>query len=83
IYLARPRPTSVDHPERWLAGWAAVRARPGETAVAQVRIPARALCHWDVPAGAWRTEAGPCRVLAGRSAGDLPLRLEVDVLDRR
>ncbi|MFJ9733340.1 glycoside hydrolase family 3 C-terminal domain-containing protein [Streptomyces sp. NPDC101171] len=82
IYLARPGPSAVGHPERWLAGWAAVRARPGESAVAQVRIPARALCHWDVRAGAWRTEPGPCRILAGRSAGDLPLGLEVDVLDR-
>ncbi|MEU1462841.1 glycoside hydrolase family 3 C-terminal domain-containing protein [Streptomyces sp. NPDC005727] len=82
IYLARSRPTTVGHPERWLAGWTAVRARPGESAVAQVRIPARALCHWDVRAKAWRTEPGPCRILAGRSAGDLPLSLEVDVLDR-
>ncbi|MFF9603932.1 glycoside hydrolase family 3 C-terminal domain-containing protein [Streptomyces sp. NPDC014684] len=82
IYLARPRPTGIDHPQRWLAGWAAVRARPGEAAVAEVRVPARALCHWDTAEGGWRTEPGPCLVLAGRSAGDLPLSLEVAVADR-
>ncbi|MFG2356392.1 glycoside hydrolase family 3 C-terminal domain-containing protein [Streptomyces sp. NPDC048521] len=82
VYLARPAATAVAYPERWLAGWTAVRARPGDTVVAQVRIPARALCHWDVRAGGWRTEPGPYRVLAGRSAGDLPLSLEVRVRDR-
>ncbi|MBY8840399.1 glycoside hydrolase family 3 C-terminal domain-containing protein [Streptomyces sp. SP2-10] len=75
VYLSRPGTGSVDRPERWLAGWTAVRAQPGETAVAQVRIPARALSHWDVHRGGWRTEPGPYRVLAGRSAGELPLTL--------
>ncbi|MEU7427493.1 glycoside hydrolase family 3 C-terminal domain-containing protein [Streptomyces sp. NPDC040750] len=82
VYLHRPGPTSVDYPERWLAGWTAVRAEPGGTVVARVCVPARSLCHWDVHAGDWRTEPGPCQVLAGRSAGELPLTLEVRVRDR-
>ncbi|MFC9050534.1 glycoside hydrolase family 3 C-terminal domain-containing protein [Streptomyces anthocyanicus] len=78
VYLARPA-SALDRPARWLAGYAAVRARPGETVTATVRVPARALRHWSVAEHAWRTEAGPCRVLAGRSAGDVPLAAEVEV----
>ncbi|MFD7060854.1 glycoside hydrolase family 3 C-terminal domain-containing protein [Streptomyces sp. NPDC059906] len=79
VYLARPA-SALDRPARWLAGYAAVRARPGETVTATVRVPARALRHWSVAEHAWRTEAGPCLVLAGRSAGDVPLAAEVEVV---
>ncbi|MFJ4334945.1 glycoside hydrolase family 3 C-terminal domain-containing protein [Streptomyces sp. NPDC088935] len=79
VYLARPA-SALDRPVRWLAGYAAVRARPGETVTAQVRVPARSLCHWSVTERAWRTEAGPCRVLAGRSAGDVPLIADLEVV---
>ncbi|CAL9647259.1 glycoside hydrolase family 3 C-terminal domain-containing protein [Streptomyces sp. enrichment culture] len=79
VYLARPA-SALDRPVRWLAGYAAVRARPGETVTARVRVPARSLCHWSVAERAWRTEAGPCRVLAGRSAGDVPLVADLEVV---
>ncbi|MFF0589024.1 glycoside hydrolase family 3 C-terminal domain-containing protein [Streptomyces sp. NPDC003781] len=79
VYLARPA-SAFDRPARWLAGYTVVRARPGETVTAQVRVPARSLCHWSVAERAWRTEAGPCRVLAGRSAGDLPLVADLEVV---
>ncbi|MEU3659873.1 glycoside hydrolase family 3 C-terminal domain-containing protein [Streptomyces sp. NPDC032940] len=79
VYLARPAAV-VDHPERWLAGYATVRARPGETVTARIRVPARALRHWSVTDRAWRTEEGRCRVLVGRSAGDLPLTGETEVV---
>ncbi|MER7715583.1 glycoside hydrolase family 3 C-terminal domain-containing protein [Streptomyces flaveolus] len=81
VYLARPAAV-VEHPERWLAGYAAVHARPGETVTVPVRVPARALRHWSVAEHAWRTEEGRCRVLAGRSAGDLPLAAETEVVVR-
>ncbi|MFA3872812.1 glycoside hydrolase family 3 C-terminal domain-containing protein [Streptomyces sp. MMCC 100] len=80
VYLARPV-SRLDRPVRWLAGYAAVRARPGETVTATVRVPARALCHWSVQEHAWRTEAGRWRVLAGRSAGDVPLVADLEVVD--
>nr|WP_308401153.1 glycoside hydrolase family 3 C-terminal domain-containing protein [Streptomyces sp. AC512_CC834] len=79
VYLARPG-SALDRPMRWLAGYAAVRAHPGETVTAAVRVPARALAHWSVPEHAWRTEAGRCRVLAGRSAGDVPLVADLEVV---
>ncbi|PJN05014.1 glycosyl hydrolase [Streptomyces sp. CB01201] len=76
VYLARPD-GAVEYPRRWFAGYAAVHARAGQTVTAVVHVPAKALRHWDERAGRWRTEAGPFRVLAGRSAGDVPLSLEV------
>ncbi|MFB7241563.1 glycosyl hydrolase [Streptomyces populi] len=72
VYLARP-PGPLDRAACRLAGHAAVVAEPGERATASVRIPARALRHWDEDGHAWRTSPGPCRVFAGRSAGALPL----------
>ncbi|TDT31431.1 beta-glucosidase [Streptomyces sp. BK208] len=79
VYLARPA-SALDRPARWLAGYAAVRARPGETATATVHVPARALRHWSVEERAWRTEAGRWRMLAGRSAGDVPLVGDLEVV---
>ncbi|MEU9100996.1 glycoside hydrolase family 3 C-terminal domain-containing protein [Streptomyces sp. NPDC048361] len=78
VYLARPG-AAVEHPERWFAGHAAVCARPGETVTARVEVPARLLRHWDEEGGEWRVESGPCRVLAGRSAGDVPLWRDLEV----
>ncbi|MFF1520118.1 glycoside hydrolase family 3 C-terminal domain-containing protein [Streptomyces sp. NPDC058305] len=72
VYLAGP-PGPLERPERWLAGYTAVHAAPGERTTAVVRIPGRALRHWDEDEHAWRTRPGPYRVLAGRSAGSLPL----------
>ncbi|MFF4318972.1 glycoside hydrolase family 3 C-terminal domain-containing protein [Streptomyces sp. NPDC001568] len=77
VHLARPG-SALERPVRWLAGWAAVRAEPGERATARVRIPERALQHWSPPAGGWATEPGRFTLLAGRSAGDLPLRAALD-----
>ncbi|MFD5625896.1 glycoside hydrolase family 3 C-terminal domain-containing protein [Streptomyces sp. NPDC127072] len=78
VYLARAG-GEVEYPHRWLAGYTAVHAGPGETVTAAVRVPARALRHWSTGDGAWRTEPGPCKVLAGCSAGSLPLSLDVEV----
>lgn len=72
VYLARPG-SAVDRPVRWLAGFTAVRAGPGETVTASVEVPARMLRHWDTHEGGWRTESGAWRILAGRCAGDVPL----------
>ncbi len=72
VYLAKPG-SAVERPARWLAGYAAVEAAPGERVTAEVRLPARALRHWSEDDGGWRTETGVWQVLAGRSAGDVLL----------
>lgn len=72
VYLARTD-TAIDRPVRALAGYAAVEAGPGEEAVATVRLAARALSHWSTEGRRWETEAGEFTLLAGPSAGELPL----------
>ncbi|MFJ5985557.1 glycoside hydrolase family 3 C-terminal domain-containing protein [Lentzea sp. NPDC092896] len=72
VYLSRPD-SAVARPERWLAGFAAVTAEPGQSVEALVRIERRAISHW---AGSWEVEPGAFTVLIGPNAGDTPLRLE-------
>ncbi|HET6855721.1 MAG TPA: glycoside hydrolase family 3 C-terminal domain-containing protein [Streptomyces sp.] len=72
LYLARPGST-VERPRRWLAGYASVEAGPGERVAAVVRVPARLLRHWSERDRGWRVEPGAYQVLAGPSAGELPL----------
>jgi beta-glucosidase len=78
VYLARPG-SAVERPARWLAGYAPVEAEPGEAVTAVVRVPARALRHWSKADRGWRVEPGAYRVLAGPSAGKLPLTATVEV----
>ncbi|MER5812715.1 glycoside hydrolase family 3 C-terminal domain-containing protein [Streptomyces sp. NPDC002033] len=77
VHLARPG-SAVERPARWLAGWAAVEADPGAAVTARVRIPLRALEHWSARTRGWELEPGRFTLLAGRTAGDLPLRSVLD-----
>lgn len=78
VYASRPD-SAIDRPTRWLAGFATVEAQPGEEVTVSVDIPARALQHWSVSARSWSTEPGDFTLLAGRSAGDLPLTATIAV----
>ncbi|MEE1752059.1 glycoside hydrolase family 3 C-terminal domain-containing protein [Streptomyces sp. SP18CS02] len=80
VYLARPD-SAVERPPRWLAGYAAVEADPGEAATAAITVPARALRHWSRTDGGWRVEPGTYQVIVGPSAGASPLRAAVVVGD--
>jgi beta-glucosidase len=64
---------------RWLAGFVVVRADPGQLAVAEVRLAARAFQHWSVDHGAWHTEPGEFQLSVGRSVDDRPLSRTVTV----
>jgi beta-glucosidase len=75
VYASRPG-SAIDRPARWLAGFAAVTAAPGEEATATVTVRARAFQHWD---GGWATEPGRFGLHIGRSAVDTPLGHEVAV----
>lgn len=66
--------SAVDRPERWLVGFAVIRAAAGETVEATIPVPRRALAYWD---GGWQFEAGDYVLRLGSSATDLPLALTV------
>lgn len=76
-YLERTSPSSVDRPQRWLAGHATTTASPGEDVLLSIPVDARRFAHWD---GAWCTEPGRYRVSVGFSVLDLPLAFSVDVV---
>lgn len=76
VYASRSE-SAVERPARWLAGFAAVTAGPGEEVTADVPVTARALSYWDVDAHAWALEPGRFTLTIGRSAGDAALSLEV------
>jgi beta-glucosidase len=63
-------PTGPERPARWLAGFAAVSADPGETVEAVVTLPTRAFEVWDETAGAWARVKGLYELAAGRSIAD-------------
>lgn len=70
VYLARPG-SSVDRPVRWLAGFAVVRAEPGETITADIPLPAQAFRHWDAARHGWDVEFGTFEVSIGFSCADI------------
>ncbi|TJZ55667.1 glycosyl hydrolase [Streptomyces piniterrae] len=82
IYLA-PRDAAtgeaVERPARWLAGFAAVEAGPGETAETEIPLPDRAFEIWDEAAGRRRRIEGVYTVEAAHSIDDRRLATEITV----
>jgi len=76
VYASRPD-SSVERPAKWLAGFAAVDADPGETVNVGILLPERVFQHWAE--GGWALEAGTFTVSAGSSSASLPLTAEVTV----
>jgi beta-glucosidase len=60
---------------KWLAGFAAVDADPGETVQTGILIPERAFQHWS--ATGWTTEPGTFHLAAGPSSATLPLTASI------
>jgi beta-glucosidase len=77
VYLAPVDPDPA-RAARWLAGFATVRAAPGESAEAVVELPRRAFEVWDTTAGAWRLVKGSYEVQAGRSLADRRVRTIIE-----
>jgi beta-glucosidase len=69
VYAEREDST-IERPVRWLVGFAVVRAEAGQTVIAEVRVAARRLAHWD---GGWQLEPGEYTLRVGGSVDDLPL----------
>ncbi len=70
VYASRPD-SAVERPVKWLAGFAAVDADPGETVTVGILLPERAFQHWAD--GGWTLEAGTFTLAAGSSSASLPL----------
>jgi len=66
--------SAVDRPVRWLAGFASVRAEPGNRHQVSLTLSARAFAHWD---NGWHTESGNYTVHVGTDAEHLPLSARV------
>ncbi|WP_346179277.1 beta-glucosidase family protein [Streptomyces cuspidosporus] len=78
VYLS-PVEDDAGRPARWLAGFAAVEAGPGETVEAVIDIPRRAFEVWDEAADSWSFVKGSYNVKAGRSIADRGITVTVDV----
>jgi len=74
VYASRPD-SAVERPVRWLAGFAAVDADPGETVNLGILLPERAFQHWAD--GGWTLEGGTFGLAAGSSSASLPLAADV------
>ena len=68
VYASRPD-SAVERPAKWLAGFAAVDADPGETVEVGILIPERVFQHWS-DAG-WTSGARRVHAL-GRSLVHVP-----------
>ncbi|WP_405770771.1 glycoside hydrolase family 3 C-terminal domain-containing protein [Streptomyces sp. NBC_00080] len=75
--LPAPGRTTHDRPLRWLAGFTVLDCARGESAVAEISVPRRAVQVWDADSASWHTVGGPYRIRIGRSYADL--RLDVDL----
>jgi beta-glucosidase len=74
VYASRPD-SAVERPAKWLAGFAAVDADPGEAVNVGILLPERAFQHWAD--GGWTLEAGTFVLSAGSSSASLPLTADV------
>ena len=78
LYASR-RDSGIERPVRWLVGFAAVEADPGQHATATIIVPPRAFEHWSVQACGWAVEPGTFDVAAGPSSAVLPLSTRITV----
>ncbi len=76
LYASRPD-SAVERPAKWLAGFAAVDADPGETVNVGILVPERVLAHWSE--SGWTLEAGTFTLSAGSSSASLPLTASLTV----
>jgi beta-glucosidase len=81
IYAGPAGADTVGRPRRWLAGFAAVAAAPGEARTVTISLPERVFQIWAEGAagGGWQTIPGEYVIEAARSRADVRLALTVQV----
>jgi len=70
LYASRAR-TEVERVPRWLVGFAALDAAPGEEVSAEIVVSGRAFAHWDAEAHRWDVEPGDFGLVAGQSSREV------------
>jgi beta-glucosidase len=73
---AGPVTADADRPRRWLAGFAAVQAAPGQPVTVTIALPERTFQSWDE---GWRTIGGEYAIEAAHSLADVRLSATVTV----
>jgi len=73
VYASRAH-SAIDRPERWLVGFAVVRAGVGESDTISIQIPRRSFANWD---NGWQYEAGSYTLSVGFSVAELLTHHEV------
>ena len=73
----RPPETTVDRPERELAGFAAIEVPAGDTTTAEIDLDDRAFDRYDESEG-WTTDPGTYTIEVGRSVRDVRTEVEVE-----
>jgi beta-glucosidase len=76
VYASKPD-SAVERPVRWLVGFGAATAGPGERVRVAIDVPRRGLAHWD--GGGWTVEPGEWVLEAGRSSRELSARASFTV----
>jgi beta-glucosidase len=71
LYASKPD-SSVERPPRWLVGFGAATAAPGERVRIALSVSPRALAHWAD--GGWTVEPGEWVLEAARSAREVLAR---------
>lgn len=79
VYLSRTSDSAIPWPVVWLAGFAVVRAEPGETVTARIPIEARSVQHWSAWDHQWATEPGTYRVSVGTSVAERTTGFELEI----
>ncbi|WP_309709121.1 glycoside hydrolase family 3 C-terminal domain-containing protein [Pseudolysinimonas sp.] len=69
--------SAIERPERWLVGFAVVRAAAGEQLAVEVTVPRRRFAHWSDDG--WAVEPGSFRLRVGSDVTTLPLAVQIEV----
>jgi beta-glucosidase len=81
IYAGPAGGDTAGRPRRWLAGFAAVAAAPGEACTVTISLPERAFQIWagGAAGSSWQTIPGEYVIEAARSRADVRLAVTVQV----
>jgi beta-glucosidase len=78
VYASRPG-SSVQRPERWLAGFTTVDLAAGQSTHLEITVPQSALRHWDTATHKWQLEPGTFTLQIGNNVDDLPLAVTIEL----